>query len=473
MQSKGIGSASMTSSIAAPLGAGVATWPDAKRRHSAGKLRQRHVYWRRRLTVLLGLAVVVSGPAWLISGSGPRALATIDGKGSLRPVHVQVPSLLPLVPELTRIPGTLAPLPFPPTGQSAVLVRGVGLLSATPGETSVPIASVTKVMTAIIVLRDHPLGHGSGPTFTMTAADHEAWIRAVENGDSSLEVVAGERLTERQLLEALMIPSACNIADYLARWDAGSVPAFVAKMNAMAAALGLRQTHYADASGVNPGSRSTAVDQAILGAYAMSVPGMISIEDHPTINFPVGGTAPNYNPVVGQDGVIGLKSGFTDAAQICLVIAARRQVGNRIVLVVASTLGQPTSLDGAGEIDLQLLDAATSDLETRPVLHAGQAVATVVAGWSHARLNALVAAPVTVAGWPGLSVKTLVKAAVPLAPGSGRGWNPGATIASVEVSTPAGIQEVAPAKLNGFLPSAPPGWSPVSTTSSTTLASQS
>src|ERR1022692_2129589 len=103
----------------------------------------------------------------------------------------------------------------------------------------------------------------------MTAADHAAWIRDVEEGDSSLEVVAGERLTERQLLEGLMIPSACNIADYLARWDAGSVAAFVRKMNATATALGLRHTHYADASGLrhthyadasglSPGSRSTA-----------------------------------------------------------------------------------------------------------------------------------------------------------------------------------------------------------------------
>ena len=150
-------------------------------------------------------------------------------------------------------------------------------------------ASVTKVMTAVIVLQDHPLGHGSGPTFMMTAADHAAYVRDATHGDSSLEVVAGERLTERQLLEGLMIPSACNIADYLARWDAGSIEAFVKKMNAMAAALGLTHTHYADASGLSPGSQSTAIDQAILGAYAMSVPGMISVEDHPTMDFPVEG----------------------------------------------------------------------------------------------------------------------------------------------------------------------------------------
>src|ERR1035441_5651964 len=114
-------------------------------------------------------------------------------------------------------------------------------------------ASVTKVMTAVIVLQDHPLGNGSGRSFTMTAADHAAWIAAIENGDSTLDVVAGERLTERQLLEALLIPSADTIADCLARWDAGSIPAFVRKMNAMAAKLRLAHPHYADASGRDAG----------------------------------------------------------------------------------------------------------------------------------------------------------------------------------------------------------------------------
>jgi hypothetical protein len=263
------------------------------------------------------VAVLLSGIGWLVSGSGSPRLITSSDPAASRSGPVRLPSIVPIVPGTTRFSGTLSALPFPSTGQSAVYVQGVGLLAATADEQSEPMASVTKVMTAVIVLGDHPLGDGSGPTFTMTAADHAAWISDVEQGDSSLEVVAGERLTERQLLEGLMIPSACNIADYLARWDAGSTAAFVRKMNATATALGLRRTHYADASGLSPGSRSTAVDQAILGAYAMSVPGMISIVDHPSVRFPTGWVG-GYNPALGQDGVIGLKSGFTDAAQICL-----------------------------------------------------------------------------------------------------------------------------------------------------------
>ncbi|MGA2527617.1 MAG: D-alanyl-D-alanine carboxypeptidase [Acidimicrobiales bacterium] len=460
------------SSVAAALDGDVAAWPYARPKRSATKARQRRIFWRRRLVVLACLASLVAGLGWLVSTPGSGSLGA-SSAGSMRPIRVPLPSLVALVPGSSKIAGSVALLPFPSTGQSAVYVRGVGLLGATPDEASVPIASLTKVMTAVIVLRDHPLGDGSGPSFTMTAADHEQWIQAVANGDSSLEVVAGERLTERQLLEALMIPSACNIADYLARWDAGSIPAFVRKMNAMAATLGLRQTHYADASGVNPGSRSTALDQALLGSYAMTVPGMVSIEDHPDMRFPVEGLAPNYNPVVGEDGVIGLKSGFTDAAQICLVIAARRKVGDRIVLVVASTLSQPSSLQGAGDIELQLLDAATADLGVHEVLFAHEPVAKVVAGWTAKATELSVPVSMTVVGWPGMSVTTVVKASIPVRPGAGHGWDQGTKMATVEVSTPAAIEQVAPGRLNGFLPSAPLGWTPVSSSSSTTVASSS
>ena len=187
------------------------------------------------------------------------------------------------------------------------------------------------------------------------------------------------------------------------------------------------------------------------------------------MKFPTGWVG-GYNPALGQDGVIGLKSGFTDAAQICLVTAARRIVGGHKVLIVSATLGQPSSLEWAAEIDLQLLDAATSELVTRSILHAYQPVARVVAGWSRERPDAVVTVPVTVVGWAGLLVETVVKASIPLKPGTGRGWKSGTTIASVEVVTPAGVQSVAPAKLSLFLASAPPGWSPPPATSSTVVA---
>ena len=69
-----------------------------------------------------------------------------------------------------------------------------------------------------------------------------------------MSVQPGEKLNERQLLDGLLVHSANNLADVLAQWDAGSIPAFVAKMNATATSLGMTHTHYADASGLDPGT---------------------------------------------------------------------------------------------------------------------------------------------------------------------------------------------------------------------------
>ena len=127
------------------------------------------------------------------------------------------------------------------------------MLGAHGGSAPVPIASLAKIMTAYVVLRDHPLpAGGSGPAITVTAADAAAYASDQRQGQSVVKVAAGEKLTERQALEAMLIPSGNNIASMLARWDAGSEGAFVAKMNARARSLGLRSTRYADASGADP-----------------------------------------------------------------------------------------------------------------------------------------------------------------------------------------------------------------------------
>jgi D-alanyl-D-alanine carboxypeptidase (penicillin-binding protein 5/6) len=135
------------------------------------------------------------------------------------------------------MPGTLGAFPWPANGQSAVAVLGYGVITRSPRTNVVPIASPTKMMTAYLALCDHPLAAGAeGPTFVMGKDDVAAYVYADQNDQSNVPIALGEQLTEHQLLEALLIPLANNIADYLATWDAGSMAAFVAKMNARAAA---------------------------------------------------------------------------------------------------------------------------------------------------------------------------------------------------------------------------------------------
>ena len=116
--------------------------------------------------------------------------------------------------EMHRI--SLSSVRWPQQGQSA-LVLGNGRPAASPREQPAPIASLAKVMTAYLTLARHPLsGSQDGFTITVTAAEAQAEAQDAAQDESLVAVRAGEVLTERQLLEALLIPSGNNIAQMLA-----------------------------------------------------------------------------------------------------------------------------------------------------------------------------------------------------------------------------------------------------------------
>src|SRR5256714_8814122 len=128
-----------------------------------------------------------------------------------------------------------------------------------PNQHAAAIASVAKVMTAYLVLRDHPLRLGQdGPTITLTDADVADTDRRRGQRESVVSIAAGEQLSEREALLALLLPSANNIAAVLARWDAGSASRVVARVNATAESLGMTHTPYTDPSGYDDGTMSTS-----------------------------------------------------------------------------------------------------------------------------------------------------------------------------------------------------------------------
>jgi serine-type D-Ala-D-Ala carboxypeptidase (penicillin-binding protein 5/6) len=227
--------------------------------------------------------------------------------------------------------------PWPSTGEASIAVDGT-LLPGPGADRVVPIASVAKIMTALVVLRDHPLRNGAGgPAIVVQPAEAAAYADQLANGESLVPVRSGERLDEREALEALLLPSADNMAWILARWDAGDQAAFVAKMNAEAHRLGMHRTTYTDSSGLDPNTVSTVADQLLVGAAAMQVPTLATIVAERTAVVPVAGRVHNYNTLLGQDGVIGLKTGSTSAAGGCMLFAARTADG----LMIGAVLGQP------------------------------------------------------------------------------------------------------------------------------------
>ncbi len=224
------------------------------------------------------------------------------------------------------------PLPWPDGGQASAEVQGLGSLGSRGEQRPVPIASVTKVMTAYVVLKDHPLAPGeAGPMITV---DEQADAESTSREESTVSLRAGRQVGERDLLALMLVPSGNNAARLLARWDAGSQEDFVAKMNREAAALGMTDTTYTGASGVEDSTTSTATDQLRLAREVMR--NAVIREIVATTNLRVDGVpgVVNTNTLLGRDGVIGLKTGSSTAAGGALMWAAKGPGGALILGVV-------------------------------------------------------------------------------------------------------------------------------------------
>jgi D-alanyl-D-alanine carboxypeptidase (penicillin-binding protein 5/6) len=230
---------------------------------------------------------------------------------------------------------------WPAFGQAAVQV-GQSQVQAGPNQHAAAIASLAKVMTAYLVLHDHPLGPGEdGRAITLTDADVTDTDRRRRRQESVVSIAAGEQLTERQALQALLLASANNIAAVLARWDAGSADRFVARMNAAARALGMTNTRYTDPSGYDGATVSTAADQVRVVDRAMRLPVFASIVATPSATLPVTGTLHNTDTLLGHNGFVGVKTGSTTAAGGCFAFRAIRWIDGKRTTITGVVLGQP------------------------------------------------------------------------------------------------------------------------------------
>jgi D-alanyl-D-alanine carboxypeptidase (penicillin-binding protein 5/6) len=360
------------------------------------------------------------------------------------------PSLTAGLSATATVAGASPSLPWPSQGQGAVMVPALGFSAQSGSESSVPIASLTKMTNALVILNDHPIPAGTeGPNITVTAADVAEYDFELHNDQSTVAISTGEVLTERQMLEALLTQSANDAAYALATWDAGSVPAFVAKMNAMAGSLGATSSHYVDASGFDPGSVSTAADCLRIAAAGMAIPTFAEVVGMKSVTLPLVGVRPNVVSEIGSNGVIGVKSGYTSSAKGCMVLATNRVIEGRSVLVLVAVLTQPTPpptvptttttttttapppgspvvtapttttttipVDQLNVADPfkytrpvveALLNATAAAVVKAPVAAAGQMVGTVDANWGGTvhRVSVVTGEDAWLAAWPGQQV---------------------------------------------------------------------
>lgn len=328
-------------------------------------------------------------------------------------------------PASNVVPGTAPALPWPSAGSAAVAVSGLGMLGSSGNESAIPAESVTKVMTALIVLGDHPLSSGqSGPTITLTDADVQSYQADLADKQSTVRVLAGEQLTELQLLEGMLIPSANNYAETAARWDAGSIDRFVTKMNDEGRTLHLTHTRFGDVSGASAASVSTPSDLVQLGMRAMQNAVFASIVAMPSADLPVAGTVFNVDAVLGQSGIVGIKTGSGLDTGANFLFAANLSVDSHTIVIYGCVMGQPT-LDVAFRSAKSLLSALSPALHVRRVIAHNQTVGSYTTPWG-ASTDVVAAVDVDLVEWPGMVLRQHVNAGTlvvdhPISPGTSVG----------------------------------------------------
>ncbi|MGW6573281.1 hypothetical protein ACWGAN_14055 [Streptomyces sp. NPDC054945] len=314
--------------------------------------------------------------------------------------------------------GAQPQLPWPTEGQAYMAAAGLGTLGQSGEQKPVPIASVTKSMTAYIILRDHPVKKGEQGA--MIDVDKTAETEGKKNNstdnESTLDTVKeGDKISEYDAIAALMIPSANNIARLLARWDSGSQEAFVKKMNDTAKELGMKNTTYTDPSGLDATTVSTAEDQVKLGLKLVEIETLLDITKKPSWIDPSGKKWDNWNRLVPYNDSLGIKTGTTTKAGGNLLFAAQKKIGNTNQLIVGAVLGQhkPAIIDTVIAASKQLMLATQKSLDGATVVKKGDVVGYVDDGLG-GRTPVVATADVQAIGWGSLTVS------IKLADGGGK-----------------------------------------------------
>ncbi|MFE3827222.1 D-alanyl-D-alanine carboxypeptidase [Streptomyces sp. NPDC059092] len=298
-------------------------------------------------------------------------------------------------------------LPWPDHGQGVMSVAGLGVVDSFGEQKPVPIASVTKSMTAYIIMRDHPMKVGQdGAKIPVDAlAEKEGGYDESGNESTLNTIKEGDKLSQKDALSALMIPSANNVARLLARWDAGSQDAFVKKMNDAAKELGMKDTTYTDPSGLDATTVSTAADQVKLGLELVKMPGLMVITQLPSWTDPSGKTWPNWNTLVPYNGAIGIKTGTTTKAGGNLLFAATKDVDGTKQYVVGAVLSQqgPSIIDAVNAASKKVLIPTRELLVSKTVVKKGQTVGYVDDGLGGST-PVVATADLKAAGWPSLKI---------------------------------------------------------------------
>ncbi len=273
-------------------------------------------------------------------------------------IAIRVVRPLPTVKAETKVisfPAKSVSVFLPGYGQVAVSAAGYGELVRAGDDTPRPIASVSKIITALTILDKKPLKDGElGETLVLNESDIALYEEYIRKDGAVVAVQNGEHISQYQALQAMLLLSANNMADSLAIWAFGSLDNYVAAANSYLTNQGLAKTKVADASGFSPETVSTAREVVKLGEIAMRNSVLAAIVGQRTATVPVAGEIQNINSLLGQNGIDGIKTGNTDQAGGCFLGSAKLVLDDKTsIRVFVAVIGAPkrsTALEDATRV---------------------------------------------------------------------------------------------------------------------------
>ena len=323
---------------------------------------------RRRVAAVAGATVVAT----------VLAASTYTGFALLAPID----PIVPQVSDLEIVATPAAEVALPSYGGSAIGdAESDHLFAGVDVDTPRPIASLTKVITALVVLHEHPIEAGTdGATLTLTAADSRLVSTYAAINGTTAPAPAGGTITQRAIIELMMVHSANNYAETLAVWAFGSVDAYLSAARQWLDERDLTAISVADTTGFSPDNRASPRSLLRLARIATADPVVAAAAALPRVTVPGIGSFPNRNLIIGVDGVTGLKTGTLRASGSSLLFAAEHAGPTGEHRVVGVVLNGPDGPRVAADARALLL-SVRDDYHEVALVTEGTLVARYTSPW--------------------------------------------------------------------------------------------
>ena len=352
-------------------------------------------------------------------------------------------------------PGAAAAVALPSSGSVLVEVQGGGdYLGTDPttwasgGDEARPIASISKLVTALVVLDAHPLADATdpGPTIAFTEADTDLYDQYYVRGATIARMPDGAKLSLHDALATMLLPSASNYAVAVARWGFGSEGAYVDAARSWLSKNGLNATRIVDATGIDDRNTSTPNDLIALGKLAAANPAIAAIASTPWINLPAGpGNIENTNSLLGTSGITGLKTGNLGDGTFSLLFTSVLDVGIGAPLhITGIRLGGETR-GSANQDVINLLESIRDGFHTLQVGTSGAEIGKITTPWGSSA-KVVVGQNASIMTWSDTAVTTQLDTTTPekYADGEKVGtitWTAGPHTATSDVMISGAIEE--------------------------------